>query len=487
MRNVDMPTFPAKSCTEFWLDNALLFSWEHESHVSSDSIINDNKRIYALIGTAVDLDSLASDAKSIYTTLDIDRNSDSIQGDYLCFSIDEYGNGKFFNPLMSFNRLFMYETNDFYAFSSEIRLIYNSIEDFRKNNKSVIDNFNYNFIYDSIENEWGTRAVPNETFIKGITRIPTTTFLEIKNWEVSFHDNQFKMLDLSLENKYLTNKDEFYDYTFSLIHDANQYFLSNILNKNIEILMSGGLDSRLNIAILNYFKESLHLTLTSKSYGPIDHPDVEIGQICAETLSIPFKNLTGDGKLYYPETIEDYYNCASLSQGDWNSNNFRTSRVFVQRIVISGQDNYKRHNWAKIFGMNRWYAARMNYTKTLPIISLPIVNKMALVYGKHIFHNGLFEFSYELLKRFSPDLLEIPLVGMSIPQHYIEPYKTVKESKIMPSHLARAYFDQNLVIECLNLGSNISTVQINQNEIFADERKRRIAMDYASFKNKYYI
>ena len=94
MRNVDMPTFPAKSCTEFWLDNALLFSWEHESHVSSDSIINDNKRIYALIGTAVDLDSLASDAKSIYTKLDIDRNSDSIQGDYLCFSIDEYGNGK---------------------------------------------------------------------------------------------------------------------------------------------------------------------------------------------------------------------------------------------------------------------------------------------------------------------------------------------------------------------------------------------------------
>ena len=36
---------------------------------------------------------------------------------------------------------------------------------------------------------------------------------------------------------------------------------------------------------------------------------------------------------------------------------------------------------------------------------------LILIYGKHDFHKAMFEFAYELMKRYNPDVLEIPLVG----------------------------------------------------------------------------
>ena len=170
--------------------------------------------------------------------------------------------------------------------------------------------------------------------------------------------------------------------------------------------------------------------------------------------------------------------------GDWNSNNWRTSNSFQNKLVLSGQDNYKRHNWAKIFSMNRWYAARMSYTSTFPVLSHQIINDMVLIYGKHAFHIAMFEFAFELLKRYSPDLLDIPLVGMQIPQHPIEPFSTVRASKQMPSIDAEAFFDQELASKFLSFIQFEPSKEIKINSILGDKRKKRIVMDYASMMDE---
>ena len=121
----------------------------------------------------------------------------------------------------------------------------------------------------------------------------------------------------------------------------------------------------------------------------------------------------------------------------------------------------------------------MSYTATIPILSHQIINDMILIYGKHDFHNATFEFAYELMKRFNPKMLEIPLVGMEIPQHPVPAFSSVRASKMMPSIEAEAFFDENLTRHLLG------KLQFNQREvkiesILSDKRKRRIIMDYAS-------
>lgn len=482
----DAPTYPAESLRKIENSHYTFFHYEHGSAVSKDSVINDDTGLYLIEGTAFDLATRKNDAKSIYKRLSESRNTNDVQGDFLVLGIDHNGNGEFFNTLMSFNRLFQYSTDDYYIFSSEVALIFNCLEKFKS--KSVPHFFNHAFIADTIRNEWSDRKYPLTTMIEGIERVPTTTFVKLKSWSVDYEDQQYNLFDKDLEQIYMEDKKKFYDFIFEIIRDANSKFLDNILDDEIEVLMSGGLDSRLNVAILENLADVKKIKLKAKCFGPSDHPDVVIGKRISEELNLPFENAHDDGKLYYPQSIEEYKNCIKISQGDWNSNNFRTSKTFVKRIVVSGQDNYKRHNWAKIFAMNRWYAARMTYTKTLPILSLPIINKTSLIYGKHAFHEGLFEFAYELLKRFNPVLLDIPLVGMSIPQHFVEPYSTVAASKTMPSQEAKAYYEPALVEEILlkeNSSIYSEEFNISLDLISENERFRRIAMDFSSLKGEF--
>jgi hypothetical protein len=218
-------------------------------------------------------------------------------------------------------------------------------------------------------------------------------------------------------------------------------------------------------------------------FGPEDHPDVVIGKKITDLMNIPSQNKTGDGKIWMPRTVDDYKRGMLVSWGDWSSNNWRTSQVFQERLVLSGQDNYKRHNWAKIFSMNRWYAARMSYTSTIPILSHQIINDMVLIYGKHDFHKAMFEFAHELMKRYNPKILEVPLVGMEIPQHPIPAYSSVRESKKMPSIDAEAFFDRELAESLLRKLNFNDGREVTIEQIMSDKRKRRIIMDFASLAN----
>jgi len=481
------PTFVSEQYHSLGNDRVKLFFYDHGSEIPGDSYIQDDEGLYFTFGASIDLETNKSDAKSVFKKLQQNRHSDEIQGDFVSLGLDTNGDGALYSTLMTFNRIFYYEDENVFVFSSEIKLMFNSLNCFRKG--GVCDFLNLDFINDSIHNEWTEREFPDYTMMNGIKRLHSTMFVTFNGYKPTFSDNQFKLYDKKWGGLYTNNKKKFYDELFEIIERANKAFLNQLAGKTIEVLMSGGLDSRLTVAILSALAPQYNITLTSKSWGPVDHPDVIIGKRVAETLGISFKNLHGDGELFYPQKIEDFKRCIKLSQGDWNSNDFRTSNVFVKRIVVSGQDNYKRHNWAKIYGMNRWYAARMQYTKTLPIISIEIVNKIALVYSKHNFHNGLFEFSHELLQRFAPSLLDIPLVGMSIPQHFVEPYSTVAKSKTMPSQEVEAYWDPSLVSEALVLNKNAKSCkhEFNINLVANDKRKRRIAMDFASMLNERYL
>jgi len=478
------PTFVSEQYHSLGNDRVKLFFYDHGSEIPGDSYIQDDEGLYFTFGAAINLDTNNSDTKNIFKSLQLNRHSDEIQGDFVSFGLDANGDGALYSTLMTFNRVFYYEDENILAFSSEIKLIFNSLNCFRHG--GVSDFLNLDFIHDSIHNEWAEREFPDSTMINGISRLHSTTFVTFSGYKPAYSDNQFNLYDNKWGELYLNNKTKFYDELFEIIESTNKAFLNQLAGKTIEVLMSGGLDSRLTVSILSALAPQYNIRLTSKSWGPEDHPDVVIGKKIAEMLSIPFKNLHGDGKLFYPQNLEDFKKCIKLSQGDWNSNDFRTSNTFVKRIVVSGQDNYKRHNWAKIYGMNRWYAARMQYTKTLPIISIEVVNKAALVYSKHNFHSGLFEFSHELLQRFTPSLLDIPLVGMSIPQHFVEPYSTVAKSKTMPSQEAEAFWDPTLVSEALVLNKNAKSCKYNFDiDLVAnDKRKRRIAMDFASMLNE---
>tara|TARA_B100000003_G_C10651164_1_gene259127 strand:- start:10 stop:426 length:417 start_codon:yes stop_codon:yes gene_type:complete len=137
--------------------------------------------------------------------------------------------------------------------------------------------------------------------------------------------------------------------------------------------------------------------------------------------------------------------------------------------------------------MNRWYAARMLYTSTIPILTHQIINDMVLIYGNHDFHNAMFEFAYELMKRYNPGALEIPLVGMEIPQHPIPAYSSVRESKSMPSIDAEAFFDDEIVNALLDkLDFNEDRI-VTIESILADKRKKRIIMDFASLVDESYL
>ena len=118
--------------------------------------------------------------------------------------------------------------------------------------------------------------------------------------------------------------------------------------------------------------------------------------------------------------------------------------------------------------------------KLIPILSHQIINDMILIYGKHDFHNATFEFAYELMKRFNPKMLEIPLVGMQIPQHPVPAFSSVRASKMMPSIEAEAFFDENLTRYLLNKLEFNPKREVTIENILSDKRKRRIIMDYAS-------
>ena len=473
-------TYPGRDVQFIQHNSISIWTYKRYTEVPNNELIINENGVYLTKGTAIVHGKGILNSESVY--IELCNQQENVQGDFLLLGINNDGSGEIFTTTMTFCPLFVHNHRDYTVLSTDLGLLNKSLIN-RKGNQ-ITDFFDVDYVYESVENEWGTREFPEKTMFSDITRALTTTKYQFNEFKLVSKSIQYDLFRKDLEEIYLKDKKEFYDHCFGIIETSIREVFKNMRGCEIELLMSGGLDSRLSSVLVSHIAKDYQISLRGTLFGPNDHPDVVIGKMVADLLSIPSKNKTGDGKIWIPKSATDYYNCMLVSLGDWNSNNWRTSDIFQERLVISGQDNYKRHNWAKIFSMNRWYAARMFYTATIPILSHQIINDMILIYGKHDFHNATFEFAYELMKRFNPKMLEIPLVGMEIPQHPVPAFSSVRASKMMPSIEAEAFFDENLVRNLLGKLKFHPGRNVTIENILTDKRKRRIIMDYASFMQK---
>ncbi len=470
-------TYPGKYVKFIEHNSILIWAYNRDTKVPNNELVINKNGVYVTKGTAIVDGKGIVDSESAF--IQLCNQKENVQGDFLLLGINNDGSGEIFTTTMTFCPLFVHYADDHTVFSTDLGLLNKSLIS-RKRNK-ITHFFDVDYIYESVENEWGTREFPEKTMFSDITRVLTTTKYQFNEFKLVSKSIQYELFRKDLEEIYLSNKKEFYDYCFAVIENSIREVFKEMRNCEIELLMSGGLDSRLSSVLVSYIAKDYDISLKATLFGPEDHPDVVIGKRVADLLNIPSNNKTGDGKIWKPRSTIDYHNGMLVSWGDWSSNNWRTSNIFQERLVISGQDNYKRHNWAKIFSMNRWYAARMSYTATIPILSHQIINDMILIYGKHDFHNATFEFAYELMKRFNAKMLDIPLVGMEIPQHPVPAFSSVRASKMMPSIDAEAFFDEVLVRNLLDILKFHSDRNVTIESVLSDKRKRRIIMDYASF------
>tara|TARA_R110001583_G_scaffold105202_1_gene252649 strand:+ start:16007 stop:16900 length:894 start_codon:yes stop_codon:yes gene_type:complete len=231
--------------------------------------------------------------------------------------------------------------------------------------------------------------------------------------------------------------------------------LENKSDLPVDLGLTGGLDSRCTLAFLREVSRRTSINIKTTTSGPAAHPDVVLAKKIANTLGIEHKHIdtavdeTGKHDHFIPRSVDDYQACFLLSQGDWSSNNFRISREVERGLVFTGQDNFKRIQTAQVQGVNRWYARRMSHTQLIPVLANDAVNICASIYHHLGNKESISEFVYFALKKFEPELLDIPFAGQSLPMHYVKPYMTVADSKSMPNMLAEAYYDEALILNNL--------------------------------------
>jgi hypothetical protein len=403
-------------------------------------------------------------------------------GDYIAMKIDEQGDGWVDVPLMGFTPIFAFQTDLSTILSDDLGLFFSFVFSRSKNHPTTW--MNLEFIRDSILNEWGARDVPQATIFRNVQRILPNERWRFERWQFRVEkQDSFKANHESLL-LYTTNKNKFYDQIFGSLSEGLATILKNTNTKQIEILQSGGLDSRLSSCVLAPILISEAFDTKITHYGPDDHPDVIIGKRVASVLGINSESVVGGGGIWIPNSLEDYYRCIRVSMGEWNSNNWRTSRQFKGDIVVSGQDNFKRWTFEKVTGMNRWYAGRMRYTKALPVFSNPIINDVCKVYASLNEKNPHYEFAFELMRRFSPEMLDVPLVGMALPQLEVEPFSTISQSKSTPSIDAEAFFDRNVAVAFLSSFTQPPSRKITIELVESNKRLKRIIMDYAALSTR---
>ena len=403
-------------------------------------------------------------------------------GDYIAIKIDELGDGWIDVPLMGFTPLFAYQTNLSTLLSDDLGLFFSFVFSRSKNHPTTW--MNLDFIRDSMINEWGVREFPQDTLFRNVQRILPNEEWYFDRWQFRSRKRdsfQAKEEDINL---YKSNKNKFYDRVFESLTHGLTTILQNTNSKKIELLQSGGLDSRLSSCVLAPILETEKFEIKVTHYGPDDHPDVIIGKRVASVLGINSESVVGGGGVWIPASLEDYYRCIRVSMGEWNSNNWRTSRQFKGELVVSGQDNFKRWTFEKVVGMNRWYAGRMRYTKALPVFSNPVINDVCKVYSSLNQENLHFEFAFELMRRLSPEMLDVPLVGMALPQLEVEPFSTISQSKSTPSIDAEAFFDREVAATFLSSFTQSPSRMITLDMVESNKRLKRIIMDYAALSTR---
>jgi hypothetical protein len=357
---------------------------------------------------------------------ELNQESD-IWGDYQLVHIDKEGNGFLKTPDFGLRQLFYYKDENCSVLATEIKLIVDGILNIQK--QTFAENFDVDFFYDSIYNEWGTREFPKHTIFKDIQRI--LPFEKVYFKEGGIILNSKPNIEVPKNFKNVFNKDEFYDrYYNDLISsvESSLKFLNPTLSK-IELGLTGGFDSRIAFSILYKICNEQNIAFKCFTGGSNNHPDVVIAKKIVDEFNVDYFFDDVEVKVHRPQNVFEYMGTFYSSQGDWNSNNYATFNRHINDSVLHqrGMDAYKRCNMNLIYSGTRWFARRILSSENF-FFPLFFTEKEAYIALLCNNKEGCKDFIYEILKRAEPKLLEIPIVGDKLPYIDIEQYSTKYES-----------------------------------------------------------
>lgn len=443
----------------------------------------------------------------------IDENTGKITGDYIWLKINAAGDGFVRRPKMSFFQLFYRQTATCLTLATEIGLIL--LSEPRLSRRPFAQLFNYGFIYESIMREWTPRVQLDRTFAADVDRLLPHWTVHFRNHRLWIRRDSYGVADQNLCRLYLDNKAEFYGRVLDEVEQYSSKLLAPLRGQKIFVNLTGGLDSRNNLAILLWHRRNLGFSIHLQVSGPSNHPDVEVAKMVAAAVSSEIAHHEPDEQTLntmYPHSVYDYQACFRVNQGDVNSNVFSREVALSDAPTAFGSDNYKRPGLQAAAGLNRFFARSRVLRAQYLLLSLDVVNEAACIIGKHCDDPPGVEFSYYLLRRFAPELLDVPFAGQSLPLHFVAPWKTVEESKAMPAIERPGYTDLKLINENLKSIIPASLLEkvlkrcfgkaarrwewiMNSHRVapkyfrklsldsLNTNRKKRIAMDYAAVAN----
>ncbi|MBZ9570025.1 hypothetical protein KQY27_00460 [Methanobrevibacter sp. TMH8] len=430
LKSNNAPTLISKTFKKMEIKNFIVYcyNYTHIDHEKENySFYCDKNRILLVNGLInVDNEIRDYDIVKFFNKL---NDSSKLTGDYQLIKIDKNGNGFIKTPIFSIRQLFFYEDENCSVISTDPKLIVDGIEKFKE--KKFVNHYDIKFIEDSIFNKLSVRKFPRNTIFKEIKRLFPNDKKKFINGNIVIDTNIKIEAPKSFKKKYKENKEKLYDeYYNDLINftDKNLKYLKPQLNK-IVLGLTGGFDSRLTLSIFSNLCKKNNIAFETFVNGNDDNGDVIIANKISKIVDVPHtQNKPPGGKHKSPKTINDYMLVFYIGKGDFDSNNFDSSRKYINDqhlLYINGMDAYKRHDMDSIYSGNRWFAKRYLQDKNFffPLFYTENEIFFALETTKNN-PEGYKEFIYEILKRSNPKLLEIPILGDNLPQTNIKPYLT---------------------------------------------------------------
>ncbi|MBA46327.1 MAG: hypothetical protein CMB31_07065 [Euryarchaeota archaeon] len=174
----DSLTYPAKSCTQYSNGGVRIWTYDRNSMVPENENVVDSDGVYIGVGCAILQNEGVVDVKSVFNAKE--THPEAVQGDYLILGLDSNGNGGIYSTTMTFCPLFHHKAENHDVFSTDLGLLNRCLRS-RIGKKTGVF-FDSNYIYESIENEWGTREFPERTMFADIQRVLTTTQYKFENF-----------------------------------------------------------------------------------------------------------------------------------------------------------------------------------------------------------------------------------------------------------------------------------------------------------------
>jgi len=409
-----------------------------------------------------------------------------IIGDYLICNLDKNGNGKINRPVgSSFRQLFYYEDGDIQILSSDISLIVKSVKKILQS--KLLDYMNPAFIEDAIFRPTvkTKRKAPRGTFLNTITRIdPLFLHISFNDFRVKITKKKLEqVIDKKLDNLFVNNRSEFYQLIIERIKQSSTILFSNIKLDNYYMYLTGGLDSRVALAVLLWLKDKLPLKFKTKTYGLRRNPDVIIASQIAQKCKLDFEQtlLHDENDLNWPNTLNDYVNAFTISWGTFSSYTYRFLRTKQDFQKQNGLGIYKYSEELETW--SRLSACYREDSEVIPLLLDYEIMQFKLLCNKYklkVEHKTLV---YEIINHFQPQLLEIPFAGIEMPKTNIKAEYNARDTNLYIARLFKAYFNEDLVKEFFNKINSKSDVFNFRIDKIRTERMKRTCMDFASVYN----